>query len=150
MEASGVDPENASTQDAHLAGAIAASAIAEIAGRSDTTPAVAWEPGLWRAVNRDLSPVIGQRGVTAVLGRALRTTRRTHAWLPDLPGDLAFENCMQALASAFSGQWPEESNTARRALEDTFHDQLVSLVGAGLTKELLRTDWSHRAGGAAR
>ena len=150
MEASAVETANEAARDARQAGLAAASVIAELSRREDAAPASAWRSDLWRAAEQDLAPVIGQRGVAAVLGRTLCTARRTHAWLPDLPGEAAFEDCMQALAQAFSGQWAGEAATASRALEETFHGQLSSLVGAALTTELLRTAWCHRTTGPGK
>ena len=98
----------------------------------------------WRAVDRDLSAVVGRRGTAAVLRRALVLTRRTHGWLPEPADDASLDQCVEALTLALSGRRPDESGAGLDALESTFHDLLSSLLGAALATQLLRVAWAAR------
>lgn len=99
---------------------------------------------LWRAVDLDVSAVIGQRGTAAVLRRALYVTRRTHGWMSEPADDTDFDACVSTLSDALAGQAPEERASGQHALESAFHDLLASLVGAALAAQLLRTAWAER------
>lgn len=99
---------------------------------------------LWRAVDLDVSAVIGQRGTAAVLRRALVVMRRTHGWMSDPADDTDFDACLHSLADTLASQAPEERASGQRALEAAFHDLLASLVGAALATQLLRAAWSER------
>ena len=99
---------------------------------------------LWRAVDLDVSAVIGQRGTAAVLRRALVVMRRTHGWMSE-PSDAAdFDACVHTLSNVLASQAPEERVSGQHALETAFHDLLASLVGAPLAAQLLRAAWSER------
>lgn len=143
MEPSRSDPAHAQIREAKQA-AVASTAFADMSRAEEPVP-VARVHTLWRAVDRDLSPVIGRRGMTAVLRRALFTARRTHPWLPAPPEDAGLDACIESLARAFSDQCAHEADEADAAthlLEAAFREQLASLVGAKLTARLLRTAWS--------
>jgi len=105
------------------------------------------DPGtivLWRAVDLDVSAVIGQRGTAAVLQRAMVITRRTHGWMSASPDDVDFDACVRIVNAAFASQAPEERVSGQRALEAAFHDLLASLVGATLAAQLLRAARNER------
>ncbi len=99
---------------------------------------------LWRAVDLDVSAVIGQRGTTAVLRRAVVVARRTHEWMSEPADDVDFDACVRAVGDAFASQAPEQRASGRHTLEAAFHDLLASLVGAALAAQLLRAAWAER------
>lgn len=99
---------------------------------------------LWRAVDLDVSALIGQRGTAAVLRRALVIVRRTHGWMFEPSDDTDFDACVHTLSDALASRAPEERASGQRALETAFHDLLASLVGAALAAQLLRAAWSQR------
>lgn len=152
MRGSGSDSMASSVAVARGTGAVAA-AVAPMSRRGDeTTPQdegtvaagaiVQGVAAVWRAVDRDLSTLIGRRGTEAVLRRALALTRRTHGWLPEPPDDAGLDTCVDALARTLDGRSPDESGAVLDALEATFHDLLSSLVGAALATQLLRAAWA--------
>ncbi len=100
---------------------------------------------LWRAVDLDVSAVIGRRGTAAVLRRALVVVRRTHGWMSEPPDDDDFDACLHALIDVLASQAPEERVSGQHALEFAFHDLLASLVGGVLAAQLLRTAWFVRS-----
>jgi len=99
---------------------------------------------LWRAVDLDVSAVIGHRGTAAVLRRALVVMRRTHGWMSEPSDDTDFDACVQALSNVFASRAPEERVSGQHTLETAFHDLLASLVGARLAAQLLRAGWTER------
>ena len=99
---------------------------------------------LWRAVDLDVSAVIGQRGTAAVLRRALVVMRRTHGWMSAPSDDTDFDACVHTLSHVLASRAPEERVSGQHALETAFHDLLASLVGAPLAAQLLRAGWSER------
>jgi hypothetical protein len=89
------------------------------------------------AIDAALSPIISERGVAALYRRSLFLIRHDRPWLDPayaaeaLPGDYA------ALGGALSGQNDADALRGADALLSTFHDLLVSLIGASLTERLL-------------
>ena len=153
MQASGSDPVAPLALMTHETGTIAATtdrstADAATAMRSASTESadsgVQDTIALWRAVDLDVSAVIGQRGTAAVLRRALFVMRRTHGWMSEPADDTDFDACVSTLSDALADQVPEERASGQHALEAAFHDLLASLVGAALAAQLLRAAWSER------
>ena len=99
---------------------------------------------LWRAVDLDVSRVIGRRATAAVLRRALVLARRTHGWMPEPADGASLDECVRALAEALGPRRPEESRAGRRTVEARFHDLLSSLVGPALAAQLLQAAWAAR------
>ena len=102
---------------------------------------------LWRAVDLDVSAVIGQRGTAAVLRRALVVVRRTHGWMCEPSDDTDFDACVRSVSDAFASRPPDERASGQHALEQAFHELLASLVGAALAAQLLRAAWAGRQAG---
>lgn len=157
MRDSGFDPMDPPVSDVRHVRAVAAAGADGVADVGASTAATGTAPSdaqvvqeataYWRAVDLDLSPVIGRRGTAALFQRALFMTRRTHAWLPEQSGDVPFDAGLQVWAEALAGQAPDAADAARRALTATFHDLLASLIGAALTAQLLRAARAHRPAG---
>jgi hypothetical protein len=95
----------------------------------------------WRILDNALSPIIGHGGVVALFRRAVFVTRRSHAALallpqaPDQPHDFA------ALQTVLSQQMSSEAAAIASALQHTFIDLLIHLIGESLTERLLRSVW---------
>lgn len=153
MPASGSDPAILFVADGHDMGTIATAT--DISTSEDATAVLranSASPGteiqaaiaLWRAVDLDVSAVIGHRGTAAVLRRALTMARRTHGWMPEPVDDASLDACVFALSDALASQAPAVSGAANHALEGTFRDLLASLVGSTLTTQLLRAAWTAR------
>jgi hypothetical protein len=100
---------------------------------------------LWRAVEGDLSPVLGRRATLALHRRALFLTRVHIAWLPDPTDQDSLQDCLTQLAQTLATRSAVDADAAALALEQAFHDLLASLIGAGLTTQLLRSAWSLRS-----
>ena len=100
---------------------------------------------LWRAVDGDLSPVIGRRGTLALHRRATSLVRRSLAWLPEPTEQDSLEDCLVQLCSVLATRSVDETHSATLALESEFHDLLASLIGASLTTLLLRSAWALRS-----
>jgi len=113
-------------------------AAAQGATAASAGPALHATIARWRAVDVEVSAVIGQRGCAAVLRRTLVMTRRTHGWMHEPSDEAGFEACVLALGDALAGQASEESMAGNHALEAAFHDLLSSLVGGALATQLLR------------
>jgi hypothetical protein len=101
---------------------------------------------LWRAVDGELSPVIGRRATEALHRRALFLARANLAWLPQPKEHDTLEDCLAQLSSALATRSVDEARLAMHALELGFHDLLASLIGPSLTTQLLRSAWSLHSG----
>lgn len=101
--------------------------------------------GAWREVTAALSPIVGQRGVSALYQRSLQSTRPQHPALPAECSDDMAANTMtlQAALSALSGP---VAAAAGSALMIHFCDLLASLIGPSLADRLLRPVWAHLPG----
>ena len=128
--------------EAHGMGTITTATDDSTAAQGSTTasadPSMHATIALWRAVDLEVSAVIGPRGSAAVLRRTLVMTRRTHGWMHEPSDEAGFEACVLALGEALAGQASEESVAGRLALEAAFRDLLSSLVGGALATQLLR------------
>lgn len=114
-------------------------ASAQQAEVSDAAQIADLSVSTWRAVDAALSPVIGQRGVAALYKRSLYLTRADHPCLSAVyegelgPGEFA------GLHTALSAQSNADAAAANGALLQAFHDLLANLIGALLTRQLLRS-----------
>jgi hypothetical protein len=96
--------------------------------------ALAW----WRRVDAALSPVVGHGGVAALYRRSLFLVRAERPWLPGVREGALDPVEFTSLQAAIALQADDEAAAASQALQRTFHDLLVSLVGSSLTERLLR------------
>lgn len=122
----------------------AAATAAELSIRADAAcPATTRDTtGLWRAIDLDVSAVIGHRGTAAVLRRAVAMARRTHGWLPETSEDSSFDACVDCLEGALDERGIEEAGSARLAVQVAFRGLLASLVGTALAEQLLGAAWT--------
>jgi hypothetical protein len=96
---------------------------------------------LWRQIDRDLGPIVGQRGVMALFERSLQLTLAAHPGLA-LRHDLVDVTMDPAGLASLLAQHPA-SQAARLGdtFMHTFRALLESLIGPSLTERLLRSVW---------
>jgi hypothetical protein len=93
-------------------------------------------------IDKALTPIIGQRGLVALLKRSLHLASVAHPWLAagheafDLKADL------DELMAALSLQTPEFAARGGGLFLEQFHQLLTALVGTSLTERLLRSVWA--------
>jgi hypothetical protein len=97
---------------------------------------------VWQQVEDALTPIIGQRGVTALYKRSLYLVGADHPWLARLqePDPPAVD--VVALRSALARQDPATAAAGGGALLQNLHELLASLVGPSLTGRLLAAAWA--------
>jgi hypothetical protein len=97
---------------------------------------------LWQDIAAAFSPIVGQRGFTALLRRALSISLVRFPWLSiALTEAPAYE--FETLRSALAGQSANDATHANAALLRNFFDLLANLIGAALTERLLREALEH-------
>jgi hypothetical protein len=95
----------------------------------------------WQQVAERLVPVIGPRGVDALLGRALHLTSKSFPWLA-MTGSAAESALLLAgLKTRLAGGETTAAAQAGLALLATFVELLATLIGASLTERLLTPVW---------
>ena len=92
-------------------------------------------------IDKALTPIIGQRGLEALLNRSLNLASASQAWL--LVGADAFDlkANLSELHLTLSLQTSELAAQGGGAFLDHFHQLLTTLVGTPLTERLLRPMW---------
>jgi hypothetical protein len=89
-----------------------------------------------------LTPILGGRGVAALVQRSLHLARATHPWLAE-PIEVAQPGIdLHALESSFARHEAAEAASAALALLHSFHELLASLVGRPLAERLLEPVWA--------
>ena len=95
---------------------------------------------IWGDIERDLAPIIGIRGVTALFSRSVYLVSREHAWLDAItPHGPISKLDFQSLRACVSSQPEDLALSGSAALIDQFQDLLSSMVGPALAERLLRT-----------
>lgn len=98
---------------------------------------------LWNQVVALLAPVIGTRGVDALLSRSLHLTGRIYPLLAMAAGD---QRDMATLLGAVNARLAScemnEALEASHALLVNFTELLSTLIGESLTEQLLRPAWA--------
>jgi hypothetical protein len=95
-----------------------------------------------------LSPVVGARGVTALLQRSLQLAGHRYASLP-ARSDSEDSIDLQALHVALAALEPAAARAAVDAVLQSFHELLTSLIGASLTERLFDSVWASPPSGNA-
>lgn len=103
--------------------------------------------GILREIELALGPVIGARGVTALLDRSLHRAALEYPWLADASDGHAVAPDFERLGSTLAARTGEEIIAAAGELLQAFHDLLTSLLGEALTRRLLSGVWSELLGG---
>ncbi len=91
----------------------------------------------WQAISGALSPIVGQRGVTALLKRSLYLNHREHRFLVHVCAPSGETVDLAALHAALSQQASDTSAAAQAALLQTFVDLLGRMIGSALTERLI-------------
>lgn len=94
---------------------------------------------VWRQIAARLSPVIGHRGVQALLDRALHLASRAFPWLEGTgPEGIATE---VLLGSRLETRDAKTALEAGGAVLVTFTESLATLIGGPLSNRLLASVW---------
>jgi hypothetical protein len=95
-----------------------------------------------------LTPILGERGVAALLQRSLHRARLEFPWLADSPASEASLD-LEALQDSLSDQDPASARAAVDGALHAFHALLSSLIGAPLTERLFDSVWAPPSSGNA-
>ena len=96
---------------------------------------------VWLDIDTVLKPIIGARGVAALLWRSLHLAGKSYPWLPAAPPLDAQAFDPAPLCAALAQRPVEQAAAAAHCVLQTFHELLASLIGASLTERLLRAAW---------
>ena len=104
---------------------------------------------LWHEIHAALTPILGQRGLTALYRRSLHLCAPAHPWLAgtDIGDDKTTQ--LAALQRLIGAQTRDDAAAGGSALLLAFHELLTSLIGPSLTERLLRSAWTHASSGSA-
>jgi hypothetical protein len=97
---------------------------------------------LWGQICDHLMPILGSRGVDALLSRALVLTGGSFPWLCENPKKSPVPGPFVTLRASLSTRPDEEASEANLALVITFTELLASLIGNSLTNRLLDPVWA--------
>jgi hypothetical protein len=104
---------------------------------------------VWAAIDKALSPVIGQRGSAALFQRSLHLTQADYPWLGAAHQGEVARYGFDVLRAALAQQTAKDAAAAHDRMLHTFIDQLAALIGASLTQRLLRPAWESPSSGHA-
>jgi hypothetical protein len=102
---------------------------------------------IWRDINAALSPLIGQRGVTALYKRSLYLSRGDYPWLAAVAEGALHASDFTSLRTALAQQTSANASAANGVLLNAFTELLTNLVGVSLTERLLLSVWEHHSNG---
>lgn len=105
---------------------------------------------LWHGVSGALTPIIGQRGMSALYERALHLAAARHPWLEDARDGSAEAPAFSGLARSMTQQTQHDAIASIATLFETFDRLLVTLIGASLTERLLQPIWAAPSVGPTR
>lgn len=97
---------------------------------------------LWNEVASRLTPVIGARGVDALLGRALHLSAKHFSSLSVLAKHTDSPNFVGHFKGCFAAHESELAAQASYALMATYTDLLAALIGDSLVERLLGAVWT--------
>jgi len=105
----------------------------------------------WRQIEQALTPILGARGVAALFKRALFLTKDRFPWLEDAfaATEASSEHgALDVFGVVLSRQSAATAAAGAGAFLTTFHDVLVSMIGATLTERLLQSVWATFSSGS--
>jgi hypothetical protein len=104
---------------------------------------------IFRRIDQALAPIVGPRGMVALVKRSLHLSRPLHPWLP--AGDQGVDAKMDlaALSAALATRPAMDAAAAGTHLLQNFRALLTTLIGESLTERLLRPVWATFLGGAS-
>jgi hypothetical protein len=98
-----------------------AAALTRRAGTGDDVTKVAdGIVALWRDIERELTPVVGVRGVAALHGRSLFLATREHAWLGGTSDTVSLAMDLESLHNVIRAQSPPDALGAGRRCSRAF------------------------------
>jgi len=100
------------------------------------------------ALRDDLTDMLGEGGVTALLGRAVHLAGREHRLLAGIQVVRGSTGCFFGLAEALAAGTHEEAAAAGIAILSHLLGLLVILLGEEMGLQSVRTFWPHVAFGA--
>lgn len=102
---------------------------------------------VWRDINIGLSPVIGQRGVIALLKRSVHLEQANFPALKTMHGLTLLPGEFSALHSVLAQQTSTHAVLMNSALLNRFYELLSNLIGASLSHQLLHSVFDTSSGG---
>jgi hypothetical protein len=93
-------------------------------------------------IDKALAPIIGQRGLAALLKRSLHLASLTQPWLAAGHETFDLKTDLTELMAALALQTPELAARGGGLFLEQFHQLLTALVGTSLTERLLRPVWA--------
>jgi hypothetical protein len=114
--------------------------LAREVGNGSDAPAIALAARrLCERFAQQLTPIIGDAGVSAICSRSMHLAQRQFPSLALIParGDRPFARVQESL----QGLQPDIASDAAIAVLDTASNLLDALIGEGLTTRLLRGAW---------
>lgn len=91
----------------------------------------------WRRMAARLSPLIGESGFCALLGRARRLVAPRFGWLSTSSSAKTIDALIDSLDDCYGSQGADTAHAGNAALLDTFTRLLAGLIGEALTNRLL-------------
>lgn len=93
----------------------------------------------WRALNIALSPIIGQRGVTALFKRSLHLARLDYPILKNVVGATILPGEFGALHAVLAGETSDSAVIINSTILNIFYELLTNLIGNTLTQQILNS-----------
>lgn len=93
----------------------------------------------WRDINVVLSPIIGQKGVVALVKRSLHLQHPHYPVLKAIHGSKILPGDFPALHAILIKETNVNAALINDALLNTFYELLTNLIGATLTHQLLHS-----------
>lgn len=116
--------------------------LAQGAGDSPDARAIAESVlGVWHQMAHRLVPVIGTRGVDAVLNRSLYLTSKTYPWLAIACNGENSALLIAGLRECIASRETVDATEASQTLLANFTELLATLIGVSLTLRLLAPVW---------
>lgn len=97
--------------------------------------------GIWCRVVEALAPVIGRRGVDALLSRSLHITSRTFPWLLVTDSEINGSTLVDLVKVRLADKDALIAAEASHVLLTNFTVLLATLIGKALTERLLQPVW---------
>lgn len=117
-------------------------ALARHIGASTDAHAVALAfANTWQQIAGAVEKVVGPRGVSVLLDRALHLTAKHHNWLQLSSEPGRDPNPLPKVIAALEAQSTSESTQASGLLLENFTELLDTLIGHSLTDRLLGAIW---------
>ncbi|SFJ23954.1 hypothetical protein SAMN04488082_10286 [Desulfomicrobium apsheronum] len=96
---------------------------------------------IWHLMSAQVTPVIGDNGLDAILKRALLLTSVVFPWLASLDGQLDNDSFPARMTELMAGRESVVAAQAGSSLLITFTELLATLIGNSLTRRLLDPVW---------